>query len=300
MELVWLEDFLALAELGNFSRAAEARNVTQPAFSRRIRALEAWLGAPLFDRASSGVALTIAGAIFKPGVEEIIRRIHEVSHEVREAHGKEASTLRFAATHALSFTFFPPWMRTLEAVAKLGSIRLISDSMQACETLMLQGQAQFLLCHHHALAPSRFDPARFTSVVVGEDVLAPFVAPDAQGAPRWRLDSPSPRVPYLAYSAESGLGRILDARVFQGWIGPELDQVFTSHLAATLLSMAREGRGIAWLPRSLAADEVCAGRLLPLDVEDGRSAAVEVRLFRPVARQSPSAEAFWALALGSQ
>ncbi|MCB2102451.1 MAG: LysR family transcriptional regulator, partial [Rhodobacterales bacterium] len=37
MELSWLEDFVALAETGSFSRAAERRNLTQPAFSRRIR-----------------------------------------------------------------------------------------------------------------------------------------------------------------------------------------------------------------------------------------------------------------------
>ena len=50
MDLDWVRDFLALAEHRTFSRAAEARNVTQPAFSRRIRALEEWVGTPLFLR----------------------------------------------------------------------------------------------------------------------------------------------------------------------------------------------------------------------------------------------------------
>lgn len=44
MDVKWLEDFISLQRLGNFSAAARARNVTQPAFSRRIRALEMWLG----------------------------------------------------------------------------------------------------------------------------------------------------------------------------------------------------------------------------------------------------------------
>ena len=43
MDLDWLKDFLALAEQGNFSRAADVRNVTQPAFGRRIRAMEDWI-----------------------------------------------------------------------------------------------------------------------------------------------------------------------------------------------------------------------------------------------------------------
>ncbi|MCL5425335.1 MAG: LysR family transcriptional regulator, partial [Gammaproteobacteria bacterium] len=50
MELVWLEDFIALAEHGSFVRAAEARHITQPAFSRRIRSLEQWMGVSLFVR----------------------------------------------------------------------------------------------------------------------------------------------------------------------------------------------------------------------------------------------------------
>lgn len=45
-----LEDFLSLCRHRSFSHAAQERNVTQPAFSRRIRALEEWLGVVLFDR----------------------------------------------------------------------------------------------------------------------------------------------------------------------------------------------------------------------------------------------------------
>jgi Bacterial regulatory helix-turn-helix protein, lysR family len=44
MNLSWLDDFLTLAAIGNFSRAADERHMTQPAFSRRIMALEEWRG----------------------------------------------------------------------------------------------------------------------------------------------------------------------------------------------------------------------------------------------------------------
>jgi DNA-binding transcriptional LysR family regulator len=43
VEIKWLEDFVTLAETSSFSRAAEIRNVTQPAFSRRIKQLETWI-----------------------------------------------------------------------------------------------------------------------------------------------------------------------------------------------------------------------------------------------------------------
>ena len=63
MELIWFEDYLALSETLSFSKAAEARHVTQPAFSRRIRALEDWVGAPLFVRTTHSVtpAMTSSG-----------------------------------------------------------------------------------------------------------------------------------------------------------------------------------------------------------------------------------------------
>ena len=52
MNLIWLDDFLTLAASGSFSRAAQERHMTQPAFSRRVRALEEWLGVVLFDRST--------------------------------------------------------------------------------------------------------------------------------------------------------------------------------------------------------------------------------------------------------
>ena len=64
METKWLEDFVSLAETRSFSRSAQLRHVTQPAFSRRIQALEAWAGLDLVDRSSYPTRLTPAGETF--------------------------------------------------------------------------------------------------------------------------------------------------------------------------------------------------------------------------------------------
>ena len=81
MELIWFEDYLALAETLNFSRAAELRHVTQPAFSRRIRALEGWIGAALFTRTTHGVALTPAGEHFHGQAEVLTRALHQLRRD---------------------------------------------------------------------------------------------------------------------------------------------------------------------------------------------------------------------------
>jgi DNA-binding transcriptional LysR family regulator len=164
--------------------------------------------------------------------------------------------------------------------------------MQACEQMMLRGDAQFLLCHHHQNVSSRLETGQFKSIVVGADTLVPLSAPDGNGTPRWLLHGGEP-VKYLAYSAQSGLGRIVAARRGVKDRTFALETVFTSHLAATLLSMARAGDGVAWLPRTLAEEDISAGRLVEAGDRD-LEIPIEIRLFRPAARQSQAAESLWA------
>ncbi|WP_395677478.1 LysR family transcriptional regulator [Inquilinus sp.] len=292
MDLNWLEDYLALAETLSFSRGAARRHVTQPAFSRRIRALEDWVGAPLFLRTTHQVALTPAGAHFQAQAEILVRALHQLRRDTLEAARKGAPPLSIAATHALSFTFFPRWIRRTDAAARLGSLNLVSDSLQACEQMMIRGDVTFLLCHVHPGLTTRFDGRPFRSIVVGHDVLVPFSAPAGGGAPRWALGgAAAPR--YLGYSDQSGLGRILAGTWETAGDGPALQPVFTSHLAATLQSMARNGDGLAWLPQTLAEEDVAAGLLVEAGGAE-HQVPIEIRLFRPVSRQSEAAEAFWA------
>jgi LysR family transcriptional regulator, hypochlorite-specific transcription factor HypT len=300
MDTVWLEDFLALAEYANFSRAAERRNVTQPAFSRRIRLLEEWVGAALVDRSTHRITLTPAGERFRSVADEIMRRLLLGQEDAQRAARASVSTLRFASTHALALTFFPAWLNSLEEKRPIDTVSLVADHMQACEQLMLQGQANFLLCHHHPAASTRLDPQAFRSVPLGRDALIPVSVGSADGQPRYALPGrPDNPIPFLAYTAESGMGRILAAaRAHDGqpaWLEP----VFTSHVATVLKTMARSGRGLAWSPLSLVEDDLTQGAL----VRGGDSTwdiPIEIRLFRPRSRQSQPAEAFWAELISSQ
>lgn len=286
MDLSWIEDFAALAETGNFSRAAEARHCTQPAFSRRIRALEDWAGTALFDRNTTPVRLTAAGERFRPTAIEAWRLVIQARDEAREAARLADSQLVVAATHALSLLFFPSWLTALEARGPVGPVRLVSDSQKACEELMAQGAAQFLLCHHHPAVPGRLDATAFHAAPIGRDLLVPVVSPQA-------VPSLAGELPYLAYSAESGMGRIIAAQL-QTRPPLRLRPVFTSHLSVVLHTMVGDGRGLAWLPLSLVEADLASGRLVRMAGEDW-DIPVEIRLFRPRARQSPAAEAFWSL-----
>jgi DNA-binding transcriptional LysR family regulator len=287
MELLWLEDFNALAESGNFSRAAELRHVTQPAFSRRIRALETWVGVDLFERTTQGASLTDAGRHMLDNARDMTRRLYQMRQEAREVAGKQARTLHFAATHSLSFTFFPGWVRAAERAGPIEAVRLLSDNMKVCEQMLLNGEVQFLLCHQHPDVPPRFAADQFQSRVVGSDLLVPLRGPDAQTSEHGAI------MDHLAYTAESGLGRIVSARLQKEVDAPVLHTVFSSHLAAVLLSMAQQGKGFAWLPRTLAGPEIADGRLVRA-LDERWDIPVEIRLFRPNAALSDFAEDFWA------
>lgn len=300
MEAAWLEDFLALAECMNFSRAAERRNVTQPAFSRRIRALEGWVGAPLVDRDTHRLALTPAGEAFRPVAEEALLLLRRGRKMAVEAAQVASSELVFLATHALSLTFFPAWLRTLERAVADSTVRLVADNMQACERMMLEGRGQFFLCHHHPAAPSRLDAPGFLWLTLGTDMLVPVCGRNEARRPLHTLPgTPDAPVPYLAFSSESGMGRIVEAARTTGPAAATLKPVFTSHLSTALMALAADGRGVAYAPLSLAADDLRPGGRLARAGREEWDIPMEIRLMRSKARMMPAAEAFWKAAAGA-
>lgn len=296
LALEWLEDFLLLAECGNFSRAAQARNIAQPAFSRHIKALEEWVGVALFDRSSHPVTLTAAGKRLQPDVAALLLSLESSRLATRAVHEQAQASLQFAATHALSLTFFPAWLSRIEArlpVGRtMGPIHMVSDSFAACEDVMLQGRAQFLLCHGHRLVGNRLDEGTYTFVKVGADRLIPVTAA-ASGEPLHAIDSTrSDVLPVLAYGEDSGLGQIMRSVMQSAHGGHRFNTVFTAHHAVLLKTMALEGRGIAWLPLSLITAELEA-KTLRFAGDEAWSVPIEIRLFRPCAPLPESAEALW-------
>jgi DNA-binding transcriptional LysR family regulator len=297
MNLSWVDDFNALASTGNFSRAAEERHMTQPAFSRRIRALEEWLGAELFDRSSQPARVTEVGEWFRVAAQDLQAQVAGMPGEARAVAEANSSMLRFASTHALSFTFLPPWLRALEAHATMGPIQLVSDVQQKCEGLLAQSEVHFMLAHAHSGVRGELDESNFPSLLVGTDQLVPVSAPDDQGEPVHSLEggNAGANIHLLGYSQVSGLGRIL--RTLKG---PAIERlhhqyILTAHLASVLRTMALDGRGMAWLPRLLVGDDLERGRLV-VSASSAWHVDLDIRLYRNRAPAGEAREAFWAAA----
>jgi len=267
--------------------------MTQPAFGRRVRALEEWIGAELFDRSSQPVRLTQAGQWFQSIAHDLLEQVARIPGEARTVVEAGSNSLRFAATHALSFTFVPGWLRTFESLTMVGTIQLESDVLQRCESLMEQSKVQFVICHAHPQAPGALHADGFPSLKVGADVLVPVSVPGADGQPVHKLQGGDTAVSLLTYSDESGLGRILRETRHEALEKTPTHTVFTAHLASVLKTMVMDARGMAWIPYSLVADEIGDGRLVAAASDEWRI-DLEIRIFRSRGAMGKAAEALWA------
>ena len=285
-----LRSFVTILDAGSFTKAAERLHIVQSGVSTSVRSLEREMGAALFDRTTQPATLTEAGNWFRDVAQETLARVARLPEAAQQVASGASATLRFAATHALSLTFLPAWLRGRESRTPIGPVQLVSDMLQPCETLMQQGRAQFLLCHAHAQVPGRLDGAGFVSVAVGSDALLPVCATIVDAGAS--AIAARRRFAVLDYSAESGLGRLVRTLRTSTFDGVEFETVFTAHLATVLRTMALQGRGIAWLPRSLVEDDLRAGRLVEATALSA-PLQVDIRLYRRDAPEPEAAERFW-------
>ena len=304
MELKWLEDFVTLADTSSFSRAAELRNVTQPAFSRRIKQLEGWLGATLISRATLPAELTPAGRSFLPVAQEAIRAFHNARETLRPA--SEAGMVRFAALHTLTVTFFPGWLQSLGP--RLPELRtsLIPDrgGIEANLATLTDDEADFFLTYAHPGVPFHLDRERFDYLTVGHDRLVPVAAPllrlrraTLQG--RAVLDQAERlTLPYLSYGFSSFFGVAL-GRLFAERPAFRRATVHENTISAGLKTVALTGAGLCWLPESLIAAELAAGTLVPASEDPAWALDLEIRLYRARAEKPRGSEILWQAVRGS-
>ncbi len=251
MDTKWLEDFLTLAETRSFSKAAQLRNVTQPAFSRRIQALEAWAGTDLFDRSAFPTRLTPAGETLRGQASDVLQGLASVRATLRERYSAGNEFIEFAVPHTLAFTYFPAWIAALHAAFRPVKSRLTALNVHDAALRLLDGGCDMLIAYHHPDQPLRLDPERFAMVVLGQETLAPYARADHDGRPAFCLPGTvRTPVPYLAYGPGAYLGA-LAARLIQSAAAPlHLRKVYETDIAESLKAMVLQGHGLAFLPEA--------------------------------------------------
>jgi LysR family transcriptional regulator, hypochlorite-specific transcription factor HypT len=293
LELKWLEDFLAVASSGNFSRAAEVRNVTQPAFSRRLKALEMWIGVPLLDRSSYPITLTPAGAKFLPVAENAVRNLQAGRSDVRAISAADETTLRFAMPHSLAVGFFPSWWQLVESAKSGITAKVIADNFHDCIEMLLHGACHILLCYRNDAVPNPLSASGCPGMAIDRDRLVAVSAPDTHGKPLHGLDANnSNSVAFLNYAPDAFLGKVTASLLNAAGSRMNLDLRYESAFAEAVRAQTLVGAGMAWLPLSLVSNDLREGRLVSAG-KDLSEADLEIWLYRSSQSSSLTVEKLW-------
>ena len=295
MELKWLEDLVALAEAGSLTEAAARRNVTQPAFTRRIKAIEAALGAEVLDRARKPARILPAIARQLDAMRTLAIDVRRLKQDITAPDG-ERRQLVIAGQHALTVAYLPAFIARIRDSFPNLTFRLRSANRDECYSLLMTRQADVLLAYETARLPIAPDETLIEKIRIGGDQLIPIAAPGLLTAESRRTPHKT-RLPetlkIIAYPRDVFFGALQHQELLP--LLSERHRVVTvceTALAPAVLQLALAGAGIAWVPSRLAADPITRGDLIDLGDDLGRI-PLDIMVARLRTPRSRLAESLW-------
>ncbi|MGF1879006.1 LysR substrate-binding domain-containing protein [Photobacterium frigidiphilum] len=282
IETKWLQDFLILAELQNFSHAATVRNVTQPAFSRRIKSLEAELGLVLIDRSKSPIELTLCGKQFKTTAQSII---HQIDEEVSRLAGSSfhgRHTVRLSSAHSVAISLLPKLHSCLFNQKLNTSLSVDANEVDDAVELLIDGKCDFLFSFYE----DRLQVAPYRSIYLGRSFLYCVSAVDESGNTLYDLAN-NDDVPCLDYTPESYMGRALHRA--NAKLTP--NTVCSSSMTDFIKALVLQGKGISWLPDYAIKEELASGQLKILTERE--PVPLDLYVYRYYSKLHSSCEVMW-------
>jgi len=294
METKWLKDFLALNALGNFRLAALQRNVSQPAFSRRIQALEAWLDAPLIDRSCHPSQLTAAGRLFLPVAQEIVDIAKAGKDAVHAQVTQEKEKIRFSTLSTIAQIFMPVWLKNLQPLIGVDQFVVITEYVGFSNhfSALELNYVDFFIGYLDPRIPLLQDESIFASLLLGKESLIPVCSPDKNGHPRWWLPGKQQGPISCLHTFPDNSPWPIKFHMDTKYSDLNFKSVYDSSTGTTLKAMAIEGFGMAWLPRTLVVKELEAGQLMRA-AEPEDDILVDIRIFRSLNYHEPRVIKFW-------
>lgn len=261
MDLNWLRDFECLSRSQNFTRAADERNITQSAFSRRIKALESWVGMPLINRATYPVQLTEAGKQFLPIATAAVSQLSEARQVLRDADRGESRFVRFSVLHTISVHYLAGRIEAMQGSLTDMRTRVISDSLSTCCELLVEGAVDIMMCYDHSAVAPMIDEAAFDRKDLFQDRMMPVAKATAANANGWNLDAPGGApIPYLAYERSTFLGLVVEHTIARKPLNAET--IYVDGLVEAIKRRLLAGSGFAWMPETAVRDELENGELI--------------------------------------
>ncbi|WP_431224294.1 hypochlorite stress DNA-binding transcriptional regulator HypT [Serratia sp. L9] len=253
IETKWLYDFLALEDSRNFTLAAESCNISQSAFSRRIRSLEEAIGFDLFDRNSSPLSLTEKGRVFHSKIRNMLDEL-EYSLSTLQGGSNVKSQVKIASAHSLSIYIIPALFKLIPDIKNMV---FFVEAIDVNDTIisLKEGKSDFIFSFYDEMLMS----GQFQQLKILESHLYPICALNQQGEPAFSFEQDS--IPLLNYTDRSYMGRKVDQYLSRN--NPEkFNTIFVSSMSGLLKRMVLQGQGVAWLPdysieQELADNKLC-------------------------------------------
>ncbi|MEZ5490083.1 MAG: LysR family transcriptional regulator [Gammaproteobacteria bacterium] len=149
--------FLAVADTGSFSLAAERLHLTQPAISKRISLLEQQLDASLFDRLGRHISLTEAGRTLLPRAREIMQAFRDAQQQIKDLRESVSGQLRLVTSHHIGLHRLPALLRHFAGSYPDVQIDIqFKDSEEACQSI-LAGEFDLGVVTRSSFADNRID-----------------------------------------------------------------------------------------------------------------------------------------------
>lgn len=295
MDISWFKNLNHLAQTGNFSSAAVKGNISQPAFSRRIKALEQWVGTPLVNRRKHPISLTFAGEQMLEAALQAFERLDYEKSQIQAAQTRpDKYIVTFGTQHSIGWRFYPTWLQALED--NYGDLisQLRSDDLINCIDALNNSEIDFVIAYQSAHDSLESTMTNAQSIIIGADRLVPVCKPDNFGKPLFSFKNPlSPPVPWLRFGQTAWISRHIEPVMRQYNIHSRLSVIYENSMAGALRTRAKDGQGVAWLPKSLVKPDIDAGFLVPTG-PDNWQIELDICLYRDRMHTNELTRDLWA------
>ncbi|MCT4656804.1 MAG: LysR family transcriptional regulator [Cohaesibacter sp.] len=296
METKWLSDFLVLARTGSFSQAAEERFVTQSAFSRRIKALESWLGADLFDRRTFPVTLTPEGHSFYDTAESIVNELNQNRADFQRLSEQHQPDIRLSAASTLAISFVPQWLDQLRRALSDFTVGVHTHDFFEMVQLLSDRKMDFVLQFSHPEIPMFFESHRFDAIKLGKDVLHLLSPCDASGTALYDLEQPEKQdLDYIGYAQTGYFNKVENLLLSRlGSHAPAFRRYSESGTCEFIKQMALVDKKLCWLPNCSAYEEIRAEKLKPVG-NQSFDMDLEIWIYKNRDAPSPLVQSIWSV-----
>lgn len=285
MEFGQIETFLAIAQEGGFSRAAEKLGRTQPALSISIKRLEEELGEALFERSSRGGTLTGAGQLFLAHAQSLMNQRAEVVEAFKERRGLQQGNLSIGANESTSLYLLPPLLLEYRKRHPEIRIRVHRAVSERIPQEVLERNLDFGFLSYDPVTPD------LKAVVVHRDHMVMVVPKGhrlakSESVGLQELGQES----FLAHNARTP-ARDSVVRAFAE-AGVPLRITMELSSLSTICDFVGQGVGLAILPSLVVRECLASGSLVALQVPELQVEKVLRMIYRRESYLSSAAQAF--------